>query len=227
MTDVRIPANGPQASGNDVADAALDARCQKREAVVRRVCAVMGWDYHQSPVWTGLRKVALAEAVPVGLDKLEEIMDRLDEANRKANAAQTLSSNQRQMIDQAEVEKGALQIRVDEAVAALDRLADLLADSEELPVGQTDAVRLIDEIIAALAARRREPGVMHAADAKPPITTTEVQGITVLACRTKYGRQPKCYANLAQAERAAQALRLAGQPCVVRRWPRPFYVVLK
>lgn len=53
----------------------------RREAVIRRMCRIMGWDYHTSLVWAGLRKVALAEAVPVGLDKLEAIAERLEEAN--------------------------------------------------------------------------------------------------------------------------------------------------
>lgn len=34
-----------------------------------------------------------------------QLQERLDEANRKANAAQTLNSNQRQMLDQAAREK--------------------------------------------------------------------------------------------------------------------------
>jgi hypothetical protein len=54
----------------------------QREQLVRRVCVVMGWEYHTSPVWAGLRKVALAEAVAIGLDKLEEIIIRLEELER-------------------------------------------------------------------------------------------------------------------------------------------------
>lgn len=47
-------------------------------------------------------------------------------------------------------EMGLLEVRVDDAALALDQLADLLADSEDLPVNQTDAVRRLNEIIAVL-----------------------------------------------------------------------------
>lgn len=50
----------------------------RREVLVRRMCAVMGWEYKTCHVYTGIRKVAQAEAVPVGLDKLEEILRRLE-----------------------------------------------------------------------------------------------------------------------------------------------------
>ena len=146
----------PEISGNDVADAVMDERHKRRESLVRHVCDVMGWDYSQSPVWTGLRKVALAEAIPVGLDKLQEIINKLHEANRKANAAQTLCSNQRQMVDQALNEKEAMQMRIDNALAELDHIADLLADSEELPVGQTAGIRLLNEAIEALSGLPRK-----------------------------------------------------------------------
>jgi chromosome segregation ATPase len=45
--------------------------------------------------------------------------------------------------------------RADEAVGSLDQLADLLADSVELPIGQTDAVERLNEIIDQLASRRK------------------------------------------------------------------------
>lgn len=150
--------NEPEISGNDLADAIEDARHKAREEAVRRACAVMGWDYHQSPVWTALRKVAMADAVAISVEKLNQLVDAIHEANRKANAAQTLNSNQRQMVDQAEIEKDALQIRIDNAVAELDQIADLLADSEDLPVGQTAAVRLINETLEALAGVPRNKG---------------------------------------------------------------------
>jgi hypothetical protein len=38
----------------------------------------MGWPYKTGPVWTGLRKVAMAEAIVIGLDKLQEIIDELE-----------------------------------------------------------------------------------------------------------------------------------------------------
>lgn len=144
----------PEISGNDVADAIEDARHKAREDAVRRACEVMGWDYHQSPVWAGLRKVAMADAVAISVEKLNQLVDAIHEANGKANAAQTLNSNQRQMVNQAEVEKGALQIRIDNAVAELDQIAD----SENLPVGQTAAVRLLNETLEALAGVPRNKG---------------------------------------------------------------------
>lgn len=55
-----------------------DAAHEFREALVKRVAAVMGWPYKTSPVWAGLRKVAMAEGVVVGVDKLEEIVVRLE-----------------------------------------------------------------------------------------------------------------------------------------------------
>jgi hypothetical protein len=39
----------------------------------------MNWPYHTSPVWGALRKIAMAEAVAISLDKLEEILNRLEE----------------------------------------------------------------------------------------------------------------------------------------------------
>lgn len=77
-----------------------------------------------------------------------EFREALDEANRKANAAQTLNSNQRQMI-------GELQQRIDNAIAELAHIADLLADSTEILVGQTDAIRLLNEAIEALSGMAR------------------------------------------------------------------------
>lgn len=148
--------NDPEISGNDVADAIEDARHKSREEAVRRACEVMGWDYRQAPVWAGLRKVAMADAVAISVEKLNLLVDAIHEANRKANAARTLNSNQRQMVHQAEIEKGALQIRIDDAVVTLNHIADLLADSEDLPVGQTAAVRLLNEAIEALAGAPRK-----------------------------------------------------------------------
>lgn len=175
----------PEISGNDVADEieAGDRRHAAREAAVRRACEVMGWDYHQSPAWTGIRRVALGEAVAISVEKLNALLDelqrcklqvstlekvsaasdeawqaKLNEANRKANAAQVLNSNQRQMVNQAEIEKGALQLRIDNAVAELDALADLLADSEDVPVGRMPAVRLINEVLESLAGLPRKKG---------------------------------------------------------------------
>jgi hypothetical protein len=38
----------------------------------------MGWEYHRSFKLTAIRKVAMAEAVVVGLDKLEEMLNRIE-----------------------------------------------------------------------------------------------------------------------------------------------------
>jgi hypothetical protein len=65
----------PQLSGNDVADA--DARHATREAVVRRACEVMGWEYKTSPVYAGIRQVALGNAVAISVEKLHAILDRI------------------------------------------------------------------------------------------------------------------------------------------------------
>ena len=66
----------------------------------------------------------------------------------KGNAAQTLHSN-------LMLEIGALQIRIANAVHELNQIADLLADSTDLPVGQTAAVRLLNETIEALSGMSR------------------------------------------------------------------------
>ncbi len=58
--------------------AELDANHARREAIVRRACEVMGWEYSMSPAWTGLRKVAKAEAVAVGVDKLSSIIHEIE-----------------------------------------------------------------------------------------------------------------------------------------------------
>jgi hypothetical protein len=108
----------------------MDDRHKAREEAVRRACEVMGWDYHQIPVWAGLRKVAMADAVAISVEKLNQLVDAIHEANRKANAAQTLNSNQRQMvaqaeIEQAEIERGALQIRI--AMRILNEVLEALS----------------------------------------------------------------------------------------------------
>ena len=61
-----------------IKDAEMDARCHRREELVRRTCKVMGWEYKTSPVFAGIRKIALGEAVAVSLNKLEEILKRLE-----------------------------------------------------------------------------------------------------------------------------------------------------
>ena len=55
-----------------------DANVERREQLVARMCAVMGWEYKKAPVWTALRKVAVAEAVAISLDKLEEVLTKLE-----------------------------------------------------------------------------------------------------------------------------------------------------
>lgn len=61
-----------------------DDRAVLREQLIRRACKAMGWEYKTSPVWTGLRKVALAEAVPIGLDRLEEMLCLLESSGDAA-----------------------------------------------------------------------------------------------------------------------------------------------
>lgn len=60
----------------------MDARCERREKLVHRMCEIMGWPYQQGPIWAGLRKIAMAEAVPISLEKLAEVIARLEELNR-------------------------------------------------------------------------------------------------------------------------------------------------
>ena len=67
----------PELSGhNDIADEESDARHAAREAVVRRACEVMGWEYHTSPAYTSIRAVALSKAVAISVEKLHELLDR-------------------------------------------------------------------------------------------------------------------------------------------------------
>jgi len=63
-------------------DKEMDAQHRRREKVVRRACRVMGWEYKTCPVFTGIRKVAIGQAVPVGLEKLEAMLDRIEGANQ-------------------------------------------------------------------------------------------------------------------------------------------------
>ena len=56
-----------------------DERDDRRDVAVRRMCRIMGWQYERDLVWAALRKVAMAEAIAVSLDKLVEIMDRLEQ----------------------------------------------------------------------------------------------------------------------------------------------------
>ena len=65
----------PEVSGNDFAGEEANHRHAAREAVVRRACEVMGWDYHTSPAYTGIRAVALGKAVAISVEKLHELLD--------------------------------------------------------------------------------------------------------------------------------------------------------
>lgn len=64
-------------------DPEFKARCERREAVVRRASIMMGIEYHQSPVWTALRRIVLADAVAIGVDKLESLLDRIEDLERQ------------------------------------------------------------------------------------------------------------------------------------------------
>lgn len=73
----------PRTSSRSMTDeeaAEADRNVARREALVQRLCAVMGWEYKTGNIWTGLRKAAKAEATVIGLDKLEEILARLEAA---------------------------------------------------------------------------------------------------------------------------------------------------
>lgn len=59
-------------------------------------------------------------------------------------------------VEEAKLKDKLFQIRVDEAINELEQLADLLADSEELPVKQTNAVQRINEIIKKLSQTKKE-----------------------------------------------------------------------
>lgn len=50
----------------------------RRQALAQRLCEAMGWEFKTGNIYIGIRKVALAEAVPVGLDKLEAVVNRLE-----------------------------------------------------------------------------------------------------------------------------------------------------
>lgn len=63
-------------------DDEMDHWHKRREAVISRACTIMGWDYKTSPVFTGLRKVAMAEAVAISLEKLGELLDRIEYLER-------------------------------------------------------------------------------------------------------------------------------------------------
>lgn len=51
-------------------------------------------------------------------------------------------------------------------------------------------------------------------------------GMTVLARSTRTGEEPMSFANMTQANKAAEKLRASGVQCWVRSLRRPFYVVL-
>lgn len=57
----------------------IEASAERRDALAKRLCAVMGWECTTAPLWAGIRKVAVAEAAAVGLDQLEEIIVRLEQ----------------------------------------------------------------------------------------------------------------------------------------------------
>jgi hypothetical protein len=59
-------------------DAEGDALHNAREATMARACIVMGWDYKKHPAWTGLRHVATGRAIVISVEKMNEILDRLE-----------------------------------------------------------------------------------------------------------------------------------------------------
>lgn len=59
-------------------DEEMDRRTERREQVIRRVNELMGWEYSSCLGWGAIRKVASAEAVAVSIDKLEQIIARLE-----------------------------------------------------------------------------------------------------------------------------------------------------
>lgn len=54
-----------------------DKNRERRESLVRRMCAVMGWPYKAGPFWSGARQAAIGNATFISNDKLEEIIERL------------------------------------------------------------------------------------------------------------------------------------------------------
>jgi hypothetical protein len=54
---------------------------KRNEKLIRRACKVMGWTYHRTHVYSIMRKVGLQEAVAISLDKLEEMLNRLEADN--------------------------------------------------------------------------------------------------------------------------------------------------
>jgi hypothetical protein len=53
-------------------------RHERRERLCRRACELMGWEYKVHPAYAGIRKVANGEAVAISLEKLEEVIKRLE-----------------------------------------------------------------------------------------------------------------------------------------------------
>lgn len=60
-----------------------EERHKRRESAVRRACELMGWEYKTYPAYTGIRRVALAEAVAISLEKLDELLDAIAAARRE------------------------------------------------------------------------------------------------------------------------------------------------
>ncbi len=53
---------------------------ERRQKLSRKLCKLMGWEFKNCHVYAALRKAAMAEAVVIGMDKLEEIIKRLEKA---------------------------------------------------------------------------------------------------------------------------------------------------
>lgn len=70
-----------------MSDDEFDTDYERRELLIRRVNAVMGWEYSTGPVWGGLRAVAQAKAVAISLDKLEFILERLESNHERTPQA--------------------------------------------------------------------------------------------------------------------------------------------
>ncbi len=59
-------------------DDEIDRRHAELRAVVQRACGVMGWPLKSVPTWSSIRAIAIGKAVAISVEKLGEMLDRIE-----------------------------------------------------------------------------------------------------------------------------------------------------
>lgn len=83
-------------------DEELDARHEAHEAVVRRACQIMGWEFVSKPTFGGVRTVAQGQAVAISVEKLDELLDAVESLRSETEAQSEHDVRRAETIDELE-----------------------------------------------------------------------------------------------------------------------------